>query len=468
VSTVAVAGGGIGGLAAALAAGDRGHHVVVLERAARFAEFGAGIQIAPNGMHALGRLGLADAVRRIAVPVTELRLMDGVTGRHVVSVPLDAAYRARFHHPYVVAHRGELHRILLRAAERHERVDLRPGTPVTGYVRRERGVLVRLGRGPGLVADALIGADGLHSAVRAQLLGDGPPRNAGITVYRSTVAMDRVPDDLRRQAVTWWTGPGRHFVHYPIEGGRSLNLAPSVENRPGRMYAGLPVSAAEVRSEFAAFCDPARRLLDLGTVWRAWVLVDREPAGAWTDGPVALLGDAAHPMLHYAAQGACQALEDAVALGEVLEPAGAQSGFAVPLARYAAARGERTARVQRLARDSVRLWHATGAALAARDEALGRMAAADLHARLAWLHSPQGRVAAPANPAHGSDATRDGPEPASAAATGADVEPGGTYTLAGYLPPADCAQQEPAEAPGTYTQGGFLDPPHRWAPDGPA
>ncbi|GGV00495.1 FAD-dependent monooxygenase [Streptomyces spectabilis] len=437
MTTVVVAGGGIGGLATALSVSAHGHRVVVCERGEEFAELGAGIQLAPNGMHALDRLGLAGTVGRIAVPVEELRFMDGVTGDHVVSMPLGEEYRRRFRNAYVVVHRGELYRTLLRACQDSDLIELRASCPVVGYEHGgdedAPGVRVLLGQGRVLTADALVGADGLHSAVRAKVVGDGAPRNAGITVYRSIVPMERVPEDLRHRSVSWWTGPGRHFVHYPIAGGRYLNLAPSVENRPSETFSGLPVPAADVRAQFAVLCDTARRLLALGTDWKAWVLVDREPVREWTDGRVALLGDAAHPMLHYAAQGACMALEDAVVIGELLNCPPRQ--FGARLRQYNASRRERTARVHRLARDSIRLWHARDADARARNETLAAMSATDLYDYVAWLHG-----------------ARDFAPPSGSAE--------GTYTLAGYLGPADSggAADDPA-AP--HTLGGSLELPEQ-------
>ncbi|MFF7733779.1 FAD-dependent monooxygenase [Streptomyces sp. NPDC007984] len=440
MTRVVIAGGGIGGLAAALSVSARGHRVVVCERNSEFAELGAGIQLAPNGMHALDRLGVAEAVRKIAVPVRELRFMDGVSGEHVVSMSLEERYQARFRNAYVVVHRGELHRLLLRACEDSDRIELRPAGQVVGYEHTGQAVRVLLAGGRTLTADALIGADGLHSAVRDRLVGDGEPRNAGITVYRSIVPMERVPADLRHPSVTWWAGPGRHFVHYPIAGGRSLNLAPSAENQPAETFSGVAVPAPRVREQFSALCDAAQRLLALATEWKAWVLVDRAPVDVWTDDRVALLGDAAHPMLHYAAQGACMALEDAVVLGDLLDCTSAE--FPARLRRYNAARRERTSRVHRLARDSIGLWHAAGGAADARNKALSAMSATDLHDRLAWLHG-----------------ARDFAAPDSAPAPRLARED--TYTLAGVLDAGDGEDPGRVAAQGAYTLGGYLAPPDR-------
>ncbi|MEU5340578.1 FAD-dependent monooxygenase [Streptomyces sp. NPDC020766] len=469
MTAIVIAGGGIGGLAAALSLRSRGHRVVVCERNDEFAELGAGIQLAPNGVHALDRLGLAAAVHRIAVPVEELRFMDGVSGDHVVSMPLGERYRSRFRNAYVVVHRGELYRLLLQACRDGDGIELRSSSQVVGYEHADRGVRVGLEDGRTLTADALVGADGLHSAVRAQLVGDGPPRNAGITVFRSIVPMERVPEDLRHRSVTWWAGPGRHFVHYPIVGGRYLNLAPSVENRPTETFAGVAVSATEVREEFAVLCDAAQRLLALGTEWKAWVLVDREPVDVWVDGRVALLGDAAHPMLHYAAQGACMALEDAVALGDLLNCSAEH--FDVRLRRFNAARRERTTRVHRLARDSIGLWHARDESATARNKALAAMSATDLHDYVAWLHEARNFVAPDTAPQPVSSATATD-RPSTVSGTGRSwTAPGAaspsapadevTYTLAGPLGPADgdhvdrTANSAPVEI---HTLGGRLDP----------
>ncbi|WP_019854413.1 FAD-dependent monooxygenase [Actinopolyspora mortivallis] len=393
MATVIIAGGGIGGLAAALSVHRQGHRVVVCERNAEFAELGAGIQLAPNGIHALERLGVGQGLAHTAVHIDELRFMDGVTGAHVTSMPLDERYRARFGNPYVVVHRGELYRLLVRACQRSGGIELRPSCPVVGYEQDERGVSALLAGGERVSGDALVGADGLHSAVRDQLVGDGQPRNSGITVYRTIVPMEEVPPDLRWRSVTWWAGPGCHFVHYPIAGGEYLNLAPSSDNGAPEPFSGVPTSRQVVRREFAALGDTAQRLLELGRDWKSWVLVDRDPVDVWTEGRVVLLGDAAHPMLHYAAQGACMAVEDAVVLGESLRDC-APVEFGRRFARYNALRRQRCAAVQRLARDSTRLWHPAGAAATARNEALAAMSATELHDYVAWMHGARQFAAA--------------------------------------------------------------------------
>jgi 2-polyprenyl-6-methoxyphenol hydroxylase-like FAD-dependent oxidoreductase len=379
-----VVGGGIGGLAAALSLADREHEVVVLERSETFAELGAGIQLAPNGIHALDRLGLGDDVRDSAVHIEELRFMDGLTCEHVVSMPLTAGYHRRFDNPYVVVHRGDLYRLLLDRCRRSPLIELRSSSAVIRYEQDASSATAVLHTGERATAAALIGADGIHSQIRRQLVGDGSPRVSGITVYRALIPMERVPAELRWNVVTWWAGPDCHFVHYPIAGGRFLNLAASSTNGATEAFAGVSVEPAVVRAVFAMLGEIPRRLLDLGEDWRSWVLVDRDPIDNWTDGRVTLLGDAAHPMLHYAAQGACQALEDAVLLGDLLDCSADEFGHRFEA--YNAERRDRTARVQLVARESIRLWHAAGDAATARNAALAAMTPGDLHEYVAWMH----------------------------------------------------------------------------------
>ncbi|MEU9607366.1 FAD-dependent monooxygenase [Streptomyces sp. NPDC048057] len=394
MALVVIAGGGIGGLATALAVTARGHRAAVLERADRFAEIGAGIQIAPNGLHALDALGVGDAVRASAVNMSELRFMDGVTGRHVTSLPLTSRYQRRFGNPYVVVHRADLHAALLRACLASDAVSLHGGHAVARYEQDATTATAVLTDGTRVSGDVLIAADGIHSAVRRQLVGDGDPRVSGITVYRAVIPMERVPERLRfERSVVWWTGPGCHFVHYPIAGGRHLNLAASHDDGTTVPVAGAPATRRTVRRTFTPLGGIARQLLELGDEWKTWTLVDRDPTDRWTDGRVALLGDAAHAMLHYAAQGACQALEDAVVLGDLLDGADAD---ALPghLAAYADARRERTAKVQLTARESIRLWHPAGPAAEKRNALLSAMDADELHDHVAWMHGHRTPLAA--------------------------------------------------------------------------
>jgi 2-polyprenyl-6-methoxyphenol hydroxylase-like FAD-dependent oxidoreductase len=393
LSRFIVAGGGISGLAAALSVADSGHDVVVLEARDAFTELGAGIQLAPNAFHALDRLGVGDEVRERAVFIDELLLMDGVTDRRITGLPLGEEYRRRFGNPYAVVHRSDLYEPLLRRARGEAAIELRTDCAVRGYRRRAGGVTVELASGRTVTGDALIGADGIRSAVRAGVVGDGEPRVSGHTIYRSVIPMDRVPPELRFDSVTMWAGPGWHFVHYPISGGRFLNLAAIREDGATEAVSGRPVERGDVLARFPALGATAAALLRLGDSWRRWVLCDRDPVATWTDGPVVLIGDAAHPMLQYAAQGACQALEDAVVLADLLR----EGAGSLPEAfeRFAAARRGRTRATQLLARRIGRqLYHPRGRLAGARNVRMAALSTERLYDSVAWLHGE--RVAQPA------------------------------------------------------------------------
>ncbi|MGW4238353.1 3-hydroxybenzoate 6-monooxygenase [Streptomyces sp. NPDC004749] len=382
---ILVAGGGIGGLATALSAARRGHEVTVLERGAVFAEIGAGIQLGPNAFHALDVLGVGQAVRDRAVYIDELRFMDGTTGERVAAMPLTAAYRERFGNPYAVVHRGDLFQPLLTACRAETAVELVPDTAVRSFEQDADHVTVRTADGRTFTADALVGADGIRSAVRRGLLGDGEPRVSGHTIYRSVIPIEKVPEELRWNAVTLWAGPRWHFVHYTIGRGRYLNLAATRDDGARTALAGRPAAREKVLGGFPGLGETARRLLELGADWREWVLCDRDPVDRWTDGRVVLMGDAAHPMLQYAAQGACQALEDAVVLGDLLDDGGGE--MAARLETFNAVRRERTARAQLVAREmGARLYHPAGAEAKARNAMLRSLSADELHDKVAWLH----------------------------------------------------------------------------------
>ncbi|MDT9699265.1 3-hydroxybenzoate 6-monooxygenase [Streptomyces sp. P17] len=380
-----VAGGGIGGLAVALAAARRGHRVTVLEKRDEFTELGAGIQLAPNAFHALDRLGVGDQVRDRAVFIDALRLMDGTTDEEINAMPLGASYRERFGNPYAVVHRTDLYAPLLDACRDTPHIELCTGVAVVGYEQDDERVAAVLAGGERVGGDALIGADGIRSAVRAQMIRDGEPLVSGHTIYRSVVPMDRVPERLRSNSVTLWAGPGWHFVHYPISGGREFNLAVTRDDGAREAVTGRPTPTGHVLSQFPGMGSLPARLLRLGEQWKCWVLCDRDPVYGWTDGRVVLAGDAAHPMLQYAAQGACMALEDAVHLGSVLGCATQE--LPQRFLDYNCARAARTARAQQVARAMGReVYHPAGVAAKDRNAEIGALSEAELFEKVAWLH----------------------------------------------------------------------------------
>ncbi|MDE0095639.1 MAG: FAD-dependent monooxygenase, partial [Gammaproteobacteria bacterium] len=222
-----------------------------------------------------------------------------------------------FKNPYAVVHRADLHGVLLEACRSNDRVTLRTSSRVTSYDQDGDLVHARLEDGGTVAGVALIGADGLHSPVRAQLVGDGAPRVSGHATYRSVIPADRMPDDLKWNAATLWAGPRCHIVHYPLKGGEVFNLVVTYHRNMREAVAGKPVDPEEVSVGFEQIHPRARQVIEHGENWKLWVLCDRDPIVNWVAGRVTLLGDAAHPMLQYFAQGACMAMEDGVCLGYI-------------------------------------------------------------------------------------------------------------------------------------------------------
>jgi 2-polyprenyl-6-methoxyphenol hydroxylase-like FAD-dependent oxidoreductase len=385
----AIAGGGIGGLSGALALARKGFAVAVLERSPVFSEIGAGIQLGPNAFAALDALGVGVAVRGGAVYIDHLILMDSVSGERICAVDVREEFRARFGNPYAVIHRADLHRSLLDGCRAAAGVDLFTHAQVTGFEQDADGVAVRLAHGAAVQARVLIGADGLRSVVRAVLLGDGEPRVSGDVTYRAVLPLEDMPEALRWNDMTIWCGPGTHVVHYPLRGGKLFNLVVTCHVGPTAEAHNEPAAPAEVLPWFGALCEQPRRLLEIPAEYRRWVLCDRLPSERWTSQRVALLGDAAHPMLQYFAQGACMALEDSICLAEAA--AGAGDDLPAALIRYELSRVPRTAAVQLGSRLMGRLYHAVGAERAVRRTLLGSWSQATFRDQLAWLYAYDGR-----------------------------------------------------------------------------
>src|SRR6476469_4976400 len=385
---IIIAGGGIGGLAAAVGLAQKGVPTVVLEKAPALGEIGAGIQLGPNAFHCFDYLGVGDAARAIAVYVDNLRLMDAMSGEEITHIPLDEPFRVRFGNPYAVIHRGDLHGIFLKACRENSRIELRVSSEVLSYNQDGAGVTVRLASGENVRGSALIGADGLWSNVRKQVVGDGPPRISGHTTYRSVIPTERMPEDLRWNAATLWAGPKCHIVHYPLSGWKVFNLVVTYHNDAPEPVAGKPVSEDEVMQGFGHVHERAQEIIRHGKNWRLWVLCDRDPLPRWVDGRVALLGDAAHPMLQYFAQGACQAMEDAVCLSHMLA---SHDDCAAALENYRAQRFPRTARVQLLSRAiGEHIYHRVGEHARIRNAIMSAKTSEDYYDDLAWLYGGTG------------------------------------------------------------------------------
>jgi len=353
---VIIVGGGIGGLAAALALASRGYPSRVLEQAPEFREVGAGIQLGPNSWRCLRAIGAETAVKRLAVFPEALVMMDAVTAEKVISVPLHG-FEQRFGAPYALIHRADLLDALLDTCRTSPLIKLENSRQVTEF--RDDGNIVHVRTKDGVIyeAPALIGADGLWSTIRAAIIGDGKPRVAGHITYRAVLPASEVPDYLRRNEMILWSGPKCHLVHYPLRGGELFNLVAvfhSNRYEEGWNSFGDP---AELHERFQHTCADVRLMLGKISEWRMWVLCDREPVKMWSKGRVTLLGDAAHPMLQYLAQGAGMALEDSVCLTKCIDEAQdvEQAFEAYPLKRFL-----RTGRVQLTARVYGEFYHAEG------------------------------------------------------------------------------------------------------------
>lgn len=384
-----IAGGGIGGLAAALGLAQKGERVVVLERAARLGEIGAGIQLGPNAFHAFDYLGVGEQARAMAVYIDQLRLMDALSGTEITHVALDEPFRRRFGNPYAVVHRGDLHGVFRAACEASGRIELRVASEVAAYEQAGASVTALLAGSERVEGKALIGADGLWSNVRSQLVGDGAPRVSGHTTYRSVIPVERMPEDLRWNAATLWAGPKCHVVHYPLSGWKLFNLVVTYHNDAPEPVAGKPVPAEEVFKGFTHVHPRVQDIIAHGTDWKLWVLCDRDPIERWVEGRVALLGDAAHPMMQYFAQGACMAMEDAVCLAHMV--AAHPGNVEAALESYRQKRLLRTARVQLQSRAiGEHIYHPAGPHAALRNAIMSARSSEDYYDILAWLYGGTG------------------------------------------------------------------------------
>lgn len=368
-----IAGGGIGGLAAALACARAGAQVELFERAGEFAEVGAGIQLGPNVVRVLHDWDLKKALADVLAFPDRLQVRSAVSGAELGVLRLGAEMLKRYGSPYATIHRADLQGLLLKALQPQRDVRLHLAMAVTGFVQQGAGVTLHTSDGGAAQGDALVGADGLWSRVRQQLLHDAPPRATGHLAYRALVQQSSLPERLRSQQVTVWLGPRLHVVQYPVRAGAWLNV---VAITHGHVEGDVEnwdhsANAAQLRRALAATCLPLQDLVQAIESWRLWALNIRPPmrgAHEQAQDRVALLGDAAHPMLPYLAQGAGMAIEDADELGRVLGHPGLDMPAA--LRHYAARRWQRNARVQAGAIRNGQVFHARGLLRWGRDAAL--------------------------------------------------------------------------------------------------
>ena len=354
---ILVAGGGIGGLAAALALAQQGFQVKVLEQASQISEVGAGMQLGPNAFHAFDALGVGEQARRMAVYTDYMVMHDAIDEYQVGLIPTGAAFIARFGNPYAVIHRVDAHNALLEGVLRTGDVELLTDTRVQQIAQHQDEVWVTDQHGHQHRGQALVGADGVKSVVRSHFVND-PHRVTGHVVYRAVVDKQDFPAELQWNAASIWVGPHCHLVHYPLRGGEQYNLVVTFHSRQPEEWGVTEGSAEEIQSYFQDICPKARQLIDLPTSWKRWATADRDPIPQWSFGRATLLGDAAHPTTQYMAQGACMALEDAVTLGQALQVH--RQDMAKAFDVYQRSRIARTARIVLSSREMGRIYHAQG------------------------------------------------------------------------------------------------------------
>lgn len=382
---IIISGGGIGGATAALVLARAGYHVTVLEQASEFGEIGAGIQLGPNIFKMLAYLGLTDPVNAAAYFPPAMGMRDVRTGEQVVRVALGDAARAAYGgFAYGVIYRKDLHDVLLAACRAQPNITLRTQAKVETFTQNSTSVTAVLANGETLQGAALIGADGLWSKIRQAIVGDGKPRVSGHIAYRAVLKKQDVSANLWDDDVQLWGGEKTHLVTYPMRRGELFNLvAVFHSDRYGEGWDAYG-DTTELTERFKDAHPTVKALLAKIDTWKMWVLCDREPVKNWSDGRVTLLGDAAHPMLQYLAQGAGQAIEDAVVLGKALEHC--QGNFAEAFQKYQAKRYLRTARVQLTARLYGDIYHASGAARELRNSMLQSGDEAAGFAGLKWMY----------------------------------------------------------------------------------
>jgi salicylate hydroxylase len=390
--TIVVAGAGIGGLTAALALAAKGFRVVVMEKAERLEEAGAGIQVSPNASRVLVDLGLKPRLSGRAVTPESINIMSARAGGEIARLPLGEAASLRAGAPYWVIHRADLQAALQAAVNDHPDIDLRLGCQFEDVTKHAKGLTVVQRRGnvrQGELAVALIGADGIWSSVRNHLFPEVQPQFSGLIAWRGTLDATALPREYTSARVQLWMGSNAHLVAYPISGGRQINVVavvPGTWNRPGWSAAG---EANDIKGAFGSRWPAiARMLVNAVDEWRRWALFTVPDFGEWSEGAVALLGDAAHAMLPFAAQGAGLAIEDAAVLANALGDSAGDNTAGIPAAlkRYGKSRRARALRVARAARQQGRIYHLTGPLALARDLAIKTLGPERMLARQNWIY----------------------------------------------------------------------------------
>ena len=382
---ILVVGGGLGGASISLALARKGFRVRLLEQAPEFGVIGYGIQLGPNVFPMFDRLGVADAVLAQAIVPDALRMMDSVDAGLIMKMPTGASFQQRFKRPYILIHRVDLHRILLDACEKEANVELMPLTGAAYFEDQGDHVRLRTTDNRTIEGAALIGADGLRSTVRQQMLDEGEPRMIGYVAHRTIVPMADVHADVHRNEMVMWSGPGFHIITYPLRRHTLFNIVAVFRTSTYAERGDNAGYRAELDHTYRDSHPTMKALLAMMDLERRWVISDRDPVRHWSHGRVTLVGDAAHPTLQSLAQGACMAIEDAVCLAETIELL--DGDFVEAFRRYERARYLRTARVQY---ESRYLWdnfyHVEGIEREVMRQSASARSEQDIFDCVAWLY----------------------------------------------------------------------------------
>lgn len=382
-NTIILVGGGIGGLAAALAMSQAGFNVTLLEQAAELGEIGAGIQLGPNAFAAMDALGCGPRASSRAVYNTELLMMDALDEYEIGRLDVGEDFRKHYGNPYAVIHRADIHLSIFEEAQTHDTIQVVTDCRIVEVDISENGCKVKDQKGREFEGAAIVGCDGVKSVVREKLLGD-THRVSGHVVYRAVCPADKYPEDLKWNAATLWAAPNGHIVHYPLRGGEEYNIVVTFHSRQQEEWSVKEGAREEITSYFKDISPKPRQLIELANTWQRWATADRDPTTKWGEGRATLLGDAAHPPLQYMAQGACMALEDAVVLRECMRVC--DRDVEKTFRMYETIRIPRTARIQLSAREMGRLFHAKGAERLVRNSLWKGRTQEEYRQRLDWLY----------------------------------------------------------------------------------
>ena len=379
-----VVGAGLGGVAAALGLARKGWNVRIIEATPELGVIGYGIQLGPNVFPMFRRLGVEDAILKLAHFPPNVLMLDALTAKEVMRVPTGDSFRARFGNPYVAIHRVDLHGALLDAMRAMPNVEILPSTEFASYENLGEHVLVKTTDGRQFEAAAVIGSDGIGSAVRRQMVGEETPRPIGYVAHRTIVPMEQVSKEIGRDEVILWGGPGFHIVQYPLRDRSLFNIVAVFQTENIYERADEETYRRVLMDTYASAHPLMHEMLAMMDLTRRWVIADRDPIRNWTDGRVALLGDAAHPALQSFAQGACMAIEDAVVLAECIDMT--KGDFGRAFKTYERARVLRTARIVLENRSLWEFYHLRGIAADVRNEACADRTEDDVFRCLAWIY----------------------------------------------------------------------------------